>query len=156
MTLSGKTAVITGSNSGIGLGVAPQAFYAMLPFDVDYAPYTTSHVLTQMQLLVPIALVFAVALRYGMSTSPGKQITLEPDWIYRHALPRLIGHVATGVQTAWQHATQVQERWVKTIILRLYHTHGPQGRIARVWATGSMVQWIAVLLGVMLIVTFIS
>src|SRR3546814_2932014 len=44
----------------IGIGVWPSALYAILPFAVDYNPYTDSHVLSQMQLLVFSALAFTV------------------------------------------------------------------------------------------------
>src|SRR5690606_33736917 len=36
----------------IGIGVYPDPLYAILPFAVDYAPYTTHHVVTQLQLLL--------------------------------------------------------------------------------------------------------
>jgi len=42
------------------------------------------------------------------------------------------------------------------IYQRLYASHGPEGRMAQVWPTGSMVLWIAVLLGVTLVVSFLK
>ncbi|NNF25504.1 MAG: hypothetical protein HKN63_11995, partial [Rhodobacteraceae bacterium] len=38
----------------------------------------------------------------------------------------------------------------------LYRSHGPEGKMAITWPTGSMVLWIAVLLGVTLVVNFAS
>ncbi|MEE8454772.1 MAG: Na(+)/H(+) antiporter subunit D, partial [Limibaculum sp.] len=50
----------------IFLGVYPEPLYAMLPYQVDYEPYTTSHVLSQLQLLFFAMLAFAVLIRTGL------------------------------------------------------------------------------------------
>ena len=42
----------------IALGVYPDPLYAMLPYPVDYVPYTGPHVMTQLQLLFFSALAF--------------------------------------------------------------------------------------------------
>ena len=42
----GTTAVLC-----VGIGVWPEPLYALLPHPVDYVPYTTAHVVTQLQLL---------------------------------------------------------------------------------------------------------
>ena len=46
----------------IGLGVAPGPLYAMLPFKVDFVPYTGSHVVFQLQLLLFSGLAFFLML----------------------------------------------------------------------------------------------
>jgi multicomponent Na+:H+ antiporter subunit D len=51
---------------------------------------------------------------------------------------------------------RVTDAQVRSVISALYRSHGPEGRIATVWPTGSMVLWIAILLGVTLIVNFVS
>ena len=43
----------------IGLGVWPQPLYAMLPFAVDFVPYTASHVVFYLQLLLFSGLAFS-------------------------------------------------------------------------------------------------
>ncbi|MCP5112333.1 MAG: Na(+)/H(+) antiporter subunit D, partial [bacterium] len=45
------------------LGVFPAPLYSILPYAVDYQPYTSSHVVTQLQLLLFAALAFAVLLK---------------------------------------------------------------------------------------------
>ena len=42
----------------IGLGVWPQPLYAMLPFAVDFVPYTASHVVFYLQLPLFSGLAF--------------------------------------------------------------------------------------------------
>ena len=50
----------------VGLGVYPDPLYALLPYPVDYQPYTGSHVLAQLQLLLFSALAFSVLMRTGI------------------------------------------------------------------------------------------
>lgn len=73
--------------ANIAIGLAPAAFYGLLPHPVEYTPYTTSHVIQSLQLLVPAALVFwLLAPRLaGWSAS-----TLDLDWTYRVLPGRLV------------------------------------------------------------------
>ena len=66
----------------IGIGVWPSALFAILPFDVDYTPYTDSHVLSQVQLLVFSGLAFVVLLRSGLYPKQQRSINLDTDWFY--------------------------------------------------------------------------
>jgi multicomponent Na+:H+ antiporter subunit D len=67
----------------IALGVWPEPLYALLPYPVDYQPYTAAHVLTQLQLLLFSGLAFFVLLPFLKRTPT---ITLDTDWIYRRLL----------------------------------------------------------------------
>ena len=62
----------------IGVGVFPGALYAMLPYAVDYAPYTSAHVLTQLQLLVFSALAFSARLR--ALSNPVEVVAAAPSY----------------------------------------------------------------------------
>lgn len=64
----------------IYLGIRPQALYDILPYAVDYQAYTTSHLVTQMQLLMFSALVFFLFLPMLKRTPT---IVLDTDWFYR-------------------------------------------------------------------------
>ncbi|MBN13247.1 MAG: Na(+)/H(+) antiporter subunit D [Opitutaceae bacterium] len=64
----------------IYLGIRPQALYDILPYTVDYQAYTTSHLVTQMQLLMFSALVFFLFLPMLKRTPT---IVLDTDWFYR-------------------------------------------------------------------------
>jgi multicomponent Na+:H+ antiporter subunit D len=44
---------------------------------------------------------------------------------------------------------------IDRVISGLYRSHGPEGRMARVWPTGAMVLWIAIILTATMIVNFI-
>ncbi len=74
----------------IGLGVAPNLLYAMLPYNVDYVPYTAAHVITQLQLLLFAGLAFFITLPLMRRTLT---ISLDFDWLYR----RLVPNIAAGI-----------------------------------------------------------
>jgi len=62
------------------IGVYPQVLYRLLPYPVDFVPYTGYHVVSQLQLLMFSALAFFMLLKYLKRT---ETITLDTDWIYR-------------------------------------------------------------------------
>lgn len=68
----------------IGLGLFPTWLYNLLPYTVDYVPYTSAHILTQLQLLLFSGLAFFVMLPLMKRTLT---ISLDVDWLYRKLLP---------------------------------------------------------------------
>ncbi len=140
----------------IAIGVFPQPLYALLPYPVTFNAYTTYHVVWQLQLLLFALLAFGVLMRTGIHPPEIRAVNLDTDWTYRRLAPWVIASVAGIVALIWTAQAGFWQRRVNNVITGLYRSHGPEGRIARVWPTGSMVLWIAVLLGVTLIVTYWS
>ena len=66
------------------LGVMPELLYWMLPYAVDYVPYTAPHVITQLQLLLFSGFAFFVMLPWMQRTLT---ISLDFDWFYRKLFP---------------------------------------------------------------------
>lgn len=64
----------------IAIGVYPSMLYSILPFTVEYQPYSVPKVLQTMQLLAFTALGFRLVVHRlaGKNT-----ITLDTDWVYR-------------------------------------------------------------------------
>ncbi len=81
----------------IAIGVYPDALYAIMPYPVDYAPYTTAHVITQLQLLMFSALAFTVLFLTGLYPPEIKSVNLDTDWLYRKAAVKIIAPVSTAV-----------------------------------------------------------
>ncbi len=67
----------------IFIGIYPQPLYNLLPFAVDYVPYTGAHVVGQLQLLMFGALAFALLILSGYYPPEIKSINLDVDWFYR-------------------------------------------------------------------------
>ena len=139
----------------IGIGVYPDPLYALLPYQVEYHPYTTAHVVGQMQLLCFALLAFAVLMRTGIHPPEIRAINLDTDWVYRRFLPRVLARVAGVFGRIWG-ALAAQVEWsLAAAIALLYRVHGPETGVSRVMRTGAMSIWIAVILGVALLVNFI-
>jgi multicomponent Na+:H+ antiporter subunit D len=133
----------------IAPGVWPEAMYALLPFAVDYKPYTVSHVLGQLQLLLFAGLAFFVLLPLLKRTLT---LTLDSDWLWRRLAPALAAQAAGPINTlkAWVNRA-VQVLGAKTAALVVRH-YGSQARMAGTWSTRSMALWmLVVLLGYLLL-----
>jgi multicomponent Na+:H+ antiporter subunit D len=67
----------------IFIGVYPKPLYDILPFPVEYHPYTISHVLSQTELLFFSALAFTLLLLAGIYPAEIRALNVDSDWIYR-------------------------------------------------------------------------
>jgi multicomponent Na+:H+ antiporter subunit D len=132
----------------IGLGVWPELLYAILPYPVDYAPYTAGHVVEMLQLLLFSGLAFFLLLPLMKRTLT---ITLDVDWFYRRVCMALARDATAKAQAAYGEAWAATEGRLERLIAAVFRHHGPHGILARAWPTGSMVLWAAVLLATSLI-----
>ena len=64
----------------IAIGVWPDALYGVLPFHVDYHPYTAQHVVTALGILLFTALGFFLLLK---RIHPESSLSMDTDWFYR-------------------------------------------------------------------------
>jgi len=128
----------------IYLGLFPQPLYAILPYPVDYQPYTLDHVVTQLQLLLFAGFAFFVLLDQMKRTLT---ISLDFDWFYRRFFKSLAEEFTVRTSSARDDLERRAFNRVQGFIDRLYKHHGPQGALARTWPTGSMVLWVALMLG---------
>ncbi|MDQ2092171.1 Na(+)/H(+) antiporter subunit D [Marimonas arenosa] len=138
------------------IGVNPEPLYALLPYEVKYEPYTTTHVVTQLQLLFFSALAFTVLMRTGIYPPELKSVNLDFDWTYRKAGPAILRYLRAVAGASGAYLGSVLSGWAIGIFHRFQHSTGPEGRLAQSWPTGAMVLWIAILLGVTLVVSFLS
>lgn len=67
----------------IFIGSYPYLLYDLLPNPVEYEPYTTSHVISQTQILFFSALAFALLLLSGIYPAEMRSTNLDFDWTYR-------------------------------------------------------------------------
>lgn len=139
----------------IGIGVAPGYLYALLPFDVDYVPYTTAHVITQLQLLLFSAMAFTFLMRSGIYPPELPSTNLDSDWFYRRLAPalwrRCVDTLRTGRDRALRPLMQAALRGAERASLGLR----PDGRVANAWPTSTMVLWTTLLLGFFLMASLL-
>jgi len=139
----------------IFIGVFPGTLYAILPYPVDFEPYTVAHVITQLQLLLFAMLAFALLVKTGLYPEEMPSTVLNSDWVYRRLLPKMVGalygaggYVRSGVLRRLQ-------RRLEHFIAMVFRTHGPAGILARTLAPGATTLWVAALLGFMLIFYYV-
>ena len=85
----------------IAIGVYPAPLYAILPYAVDYVPYTAAHVINQLQLLLFSALAFTILMRTGLYPPEMRLVNLDSDWFYRKAGRRLAMGALALTESAW-------------------------------------------------------
>jgi len=76
----------------IFIGSFPGFLYSLLPYPVEYVPYTAPHVVGQTQLLFFSALAFTLLLLSGIYPAEVRCVNLDADWFYRKG-GRLFFHV---------------------------------------------------------------
>ena len=132
----------------IGIGIYPAPLYAILPFAVDYTAYTTSHVLSQLQLLLFAAAAFSVLFRTGLYPPEIPATNLDFDWVYR--VPGV--YFVRGLLQAMQHVQRVGTQGAARILAYVMATLARQDRaLAGNWPTGNQVLWVAALLSAYLV-----
>jgi multicomponent Na+:H+ antiporter subunit D len=140
----------------VAIGVYPAMLYAVLPHPVEFAVYTASHVVTQLQLLAFVALAFSILLRHRIYPQDLRSINLDSDWIYRRLLPAFVDVYRDGLRMMRFRALARAQVRLNRFIAAVYRHHGPQGVLARTWPVGSTVLWVAVLLCVTLVFYYIE
>jgi len=135
----------------VGLGVFYQPLYALLPFEVDYTPYTTTHVITSLQLLLFSALAFTLLMRTGIYPPELHSTNLDFDWTYRRALPAAIGVVQFLITQLRRGAVLLLQRIGALALRALERIAEPPGALGEPWGTGTTSLCAAILLGVVLI-----
>jgi multicomponent Na+:H+ antiporter subunit D len=130
----------------IALGVAPGFLYAILPYPVDFEPYTTSHVVNQLQLLLFSAAAFVFLQKTGLYPAELKSVNIDADWLYRKALPTLVRgfgdrmiRVKVGIQAKVLEGVGFAVRYIEG-------HHAPTGVLGDPWSIGATALWAAVLL----------
>lgn len=65
------------------LGTFPSYLYNILPYPVDYVPYSGYHIIDQLQLLFFSALAFTLLMRSGNYPAEIRCTNVDFDWFYR-------------------------------------------------------------------------
>jgi multicomponent Na+:H+ antiporter subunit D len=92
----------------IFLGIYPDPLYRILPYPVQYVPYTAFHVLGMLQLLMFGALAFTMLVLSGFYPPEMRAVNLDTDWFARipgrkfiafcdRPLKRIAGAIQGGV-----------------------------------------------------------
>ena len=133
------------------IGTFPAQLYALLPMDAPYHPYDTTHVLTQLQLLVFGALGFIVLVKTGVYPDEKRAVHIDAEWFYRKLGPAVVRRVGGAAVVIDRSARTAVMRVVRSVLRAVDRGHGQMGPLAHSWPTGSMVFWVAVMLAASLV-----
>jgi multicomponent Na+:H+ antiporter subunit D len=139
----------------VGIGVAPNLLYGILPHEVDYVPYTTAHVVNQLQLLLLASMAFTLLIRTGLYPPEVRSVNLDVDAVYRQALPAGWRALSTGATALGERLGASLRRPAAALWAVATGPLRPEGRIAAPWSTHLMVWWIALLFGLVLLLTLL-
>jgi multicomponent Na+:H+ antiporter subunit D len=138
----------------IGIGVYPAPLYALLPFPVNYVPYTLSHVVTDLQLLMFSALAFSVLQRTGLYPPELRSTVLDFDWLYRKPAVWVSRTVSKWLSERLAGIYRDLTGVVQNIIKATFRHHGPEGLMARTNAVGGSVAVIIAMLTIFILVFY--
>jgi multicomponent Na+:H+ antiporter subunit D len=127
----------------IGLGIWYEPLYALLPYPVEYLPYTGAHVVSQLQLLLFSGLAFFVMLPWLRRTLT---ISLDFDWLYRVPGAAVALLAERWISTAWRRLGALRDWARRRLTGAARHAHAPGAVLARNWASGSSALWMMALL----------
>ena len=137
----------------ISIGIMPSLLYDILPYPLDYEPYTVSHVVSQIQLLLFAGFAFFILL---ILVKPALTISLDFDWFYRKFFPGIVNWIKKLGPNVIDPLVLGSKAFGQQRFNHLFEVHGPQGIFARTWPSASMVLWVAILLATSMILYYVN
>ncbi len=137
------------------IGCAPELLYGLLPYPVEYVPYTTAHVINQTQLLLLSAMAFTVLMRTGIYPPELRSVNLDFDWFYRRLLPTTAGTATRVIDGARNGVLAPLQRGAATALRIAQTPLRAQGWLALPWTTSLMIAWTVLLLGALLLLALL-
>ncbi len=139
----------------IAIGCFPQTFYAMMPWPMDYTPYDTTHVLTQLQLLFFSALAFTWLKLAHIYPPELKSVNLDAEWIYRRLFPKAIYRIVNVYTMFYTKLEFNVGQLLQSAQGSATQFFGAKGFLSNFRSLGGMVMWIAVILSTSLFLYYL-
>ncbi|OUV03883.1 MAG: Na(+)/H(+) antiporter subunit D [Betaproteobacteria bacterium TMED82] len=149
--LSMQIAMVSMSFVCIFLGIFPSHLYSILPYEVQYVPYTASHVLFQLQLLLFAGFAFFVMLPWLKRTNT---ISLDSDWFYR-AFPSVIYDQLVKIYHLIRNYIPFKPVGMLRGFTQIRQSINPLSFFGKNWSTSLMVTFVYIILLIFLIFFFI-
>lgn len=139
----------------IAIGVAPSAFFMLLPYSVEYEVYTASHVVTQLQMIFFAALGFFLAHRFGVYPAITDSRNLDFDWLYRKPGKNFLIWLGglIGVIYAW--ILETAQTVIGWVIDQASASHGEGQAMSRTVSSGVAVSAILAIFGIVVLLAYL-
>ena len=136
-------------------GCFPSAFlYKLMPTEVGYVPYTSGHVISQLQLLFFSALAFAWLNLVGLYPQELRSTNLDSDYVYRRAGPALVRGIARLGTRLTEALFRPLDRAYRGLLGEVMRAHTPSGVLGEPWGTGAAALWAAILLSAYILLSY--
>ncbi len=135
-------------------GAYPWALYSLLPWPVEYEPYTATHVVTQLQLLFFSALAFALLMISGIYPPELRLVNLDADWLLRRPGAGLARRAGAAAMAAWGGSLAAARAALAPPRRALERACAPAGALSRPWPTGAAIAAVTALLALYLLFVY--
>jgi multicomponent Na+:H+ antiporter subunit D len=137
------------------IGVFPGLLYTLLPYEVDYQPYTFGHVLVQFQLLLFALLAFVFLMKTGLHPPEVRATNIDTDVLYRKFVPSVLPTIVLLVVAANRAARQIALSIINAGAGALERVSSPGTPLARGWSVASMMFVVVMLMCVLLVLNLL-
>ncbi|MGV6801221.1 MAG: Na(+)/H(+) antiporter subunit D [bacterium] len=140
----------------IYIGLNPEPLYNLLPYQeqiAEYHPYSSYHIVEQLQLLLFAVLAFAVLIKMKWYPPEVPSTNLDFDWFYRVPGRNALAFIVAMVAATWHFIWGGIVKFVSLFLRGLYQWHGPEGTLARTWPIGFMALFTGIMLLIVLLAT---
>lgn len=127
----------------IYFGLEPSLIYSMLPYPVDFHPYTGYKLVFYLQLLLFSGLAFFLMLPWLKRT---ETISLDTDWLWRSGGKAIAVHVTEAFAKARAEAETGVKGELAKARGKVISMVGEEGLLARPWAIRTTALWVVILL----------
>ena len=132
-----------------------QMLYDMMPYVVDYHPYTVDHVVFQFQLLFAAITSFCVLKRFGIYPAERRAEILDADWSYRLLGTSIIGWVSAMWTRLAIGVNDLRAKFLNNVGQRLYQIFSPAGAMSGAAPSGLAALLTAGMLVLALIIMYV-
>lgn len=140
----------------IAIGIMPGILYSVLPFAVEYHPYTAAHVVTQLQLLLFSALAFVFLVKIGHYPPEIPSLNIDSDWVYRRGLPMIWSRICTVFVRQRTEVLKKMKDVVNSVTPGLERITGANGPVARTWRSGNSILFVLIFLALVAVSGYLS
>ena len=133
------------------IGVFPGLLYGLLPYDIEYQPYTVDHVLVQMQLLVFALLAFVFLMRTGIHPPEVRATNIDTDVVYRKFIPSVFPVIVSLIVAANSGLRSAALNVIDGGVGLVERVSKPDALLARGWSVASMMFVVIVVMCLVLI-----
>ncbi len=133
------------------IGVFPGLLYGLLPYDIEYQPYTVDHVLVQMQLLVFALLAFVFLMKTGIHPPEVRATNIDTDVVYRKFIPSVFPLVVSLIVASNSAIRSAALNVIGGGVGLVERVSKPDALLARGWSVASMMFVVIVVMCLVLI-----